>query len=158
MILSRRSVAGSARVNQTVCSSHHRSGSLAQGGHHQEKDRKNEEGDMSTTVKLGKTEPSIGVREEVVIVPWYREGLGAQEPILLTFRCIVRSSKKLSRYYIDSVDFVGKDPFSIKRFRFHKKGLDAAIRLALSHTYDVELSQIGKINRMVMWYYNAMDA
>ena len=113
---------------------------------------------MSTTVKLGKTEPSIGVKEEVVIIPWYREGLGAQEPILLTFRCIVRSSKKLSRFYIDSVDFVGKDPFSIKRFRFHKKGLDAAIRLALSHIYGVELSHIGRINRMVMWYYDAMDA
>ena len=127
-------------------------------GLHQGKDRKNEEGDMSTTVKLGKTEPSIGVREEVVIVPWYREGLGAQEPTLLTFRCIIRSSKKLSRFYIDSVDFVGKDPFSIKRFRFHKKGLDAAIRLALSHIYDVELSHIGRINRMVMWYYDAMDA
>ena len=158
MTVSRRSVAGSARVNPIVGSSHRPSDFWAVDGPHQEKDRKIEEGDMSTTVKLGKTEPSIGVREEVVIVPWYREGLGAQEPTLLTFRCIIRSSKKLSRYYIDSVDYVGKDPFSIKRFRFHKKGLDAAIRLALSHTYDVELSQIGKINRMVMWYYDAMDA
>ena len=113
---------------------------------------------MSTAAKIGKTEPSIEIKEEVVIVPWYREGLGAQEPILLTFRCIVRSSKKLSRFYIDSVDYVGKDPFSIKRFRFHKKGLDVAIRLALSHIYDVELSQIGRLNRMVMWYYDDMDA
>ena len=158
MTLSRRSVAGSARVNPIVCSSHRLSDFWAVDGPHQEKDRKIEEGEMSTTEKLGKTEPSIGVREEVGIIPLYREGLGAQEPTLLTFRCIIRSSKKLSRFYIDSVDFVGKDPFSIKRFRFHKKGLDAAIRLALSHTYDVELSQIGKINRMVMWYYDAMDA
>ena len=158
MILSRRSVVGSARANPIACSSHRPSGSLAVDGHHQEKDRKNEEGDMSTTAKINKAEPSIEIKEEVVIVPWYREGLGAQEPILLTFRCIVRSSKKLSRFYIDSVDFVGKDPFSIKRFRFHKKGLDVAIRLALSHIYDVELSQIGRLNRMVMWYYDAMDA
>ena len=146
------------RTNTQRVPSHRPSGFLAVDGLHQGKDRKIEEGDMSTTVKLGKTEPSIGVREEVVIVPWYREGLGAQEPTLLTFRCIIRSSKKLSRFYIDSVDFVGKDPFSIKRFRFHKKGLDAAIRLALSHIYDVELSHIGRINRMVMWYHDAMDA
>ena len=113
---------------------------------------------MLATAKLGRTATSMEVREEVVTIPWYQEGLGEQEPTILTFRCIIRPSRGLTRFYIDSVDFVGEDPLSITRLRYHKKGMSRAIRAALSDIYDVELARIGNIDRRVMWYYNAMNA
>jgi len=115
---------------------------------------------MSTTVKLGTTDASMemGVREEVVIIPWYQEGLGEQEPELLSFRCLIRPSKRHSRFYIDGVDFVGEDPFSIGRVRFHKKGLIAEIRIAISNIYEVELDRIGRIDGRVMWYHDTINA
>jgi len=119
---------------------------------------------MSTTVKLGQTDAStgMGIREEVITIPWYQEGLGEQEPILLSFRCLIRPryfiSKGHSLFYIDGVDFVGEDPFSIERVRFHKKGLVSEIRIALSNIYDVELDRIGRIDGRVMWYHDTINA
>ena len=94
----------------------------------------------------------MNIQEHIVVIPWYREGLGAQEPIHLEFLCTIRPLANSARFMIDAVDFIGLDPFRMAGFGRHKMKLRNKIRVELAKIYEVDLRQIGNIESAVMWY------
>ena len=94
----------------------------------------------------------MNVHESVITVPWYREGPGEQEPMLLEFRCSVRPMSKGKRFIVDAVDSTGPDPFVIPGFSHHKSQLQRTLRTMIAELYAVEVEQVGHIHYGVMWY------
>jgi hypothetical protein len=94
----------------------------------------------------------MDIHESVITVPWYREGPGEQEPLLLEFRCSVRPMSNGKRFTVDAVESTGPDPFIIPGFSHYKTRLRFAVRAKIAELYDVEVEQIVNIQHGVMWY------
>ena len=94
----------------------------------------------------------MNVHEPIITIPWYKEGLGEQEPIVLEFRCSVRPLAKGTRFIIDAVDSTGPDPFIIPRFSRRKAQLQKILRAGIAELYAVEVENVGRIKNTVMWY------
>jgi len=94
----------------------------------------------------------MDIHESVITVPWYREGPGEQEPLLLEFRCSVRPMSRGKRFIVDAVESTGPDPFTIPGFSHHKTQLRFAVRARIAELYAVEVEQIRNIHHGVMWY------
>lgn len=94
----------------------------------------------------------MNVHEPIIAIPWYKEGLGEQEPILLEFRCSVRPMSKGTRFIVDAVDFTGADPFALRHFSRYKVQLQKVLRAGIAELYAVEVENVGRIKNTVMWY------
>ena len=92
------------------------------------------------------------IHESIITVPWYREGPGEQQPLLLNFRCSVRPLAKGTRFIVDAVDSTGPDPFIIPGFSHHKSQLVGTLRAMIAELYSVTVDQVGRIRYGVMWY------
>ena len=102
------------------------------------------------------------IREEIVTIPWYREGPGNQKPILMRFICMLKPFSQGTKFIVHGVDFYrtegrdahlyySGDPMNIPRLSVstNRKKLRYALAAALS---GVTGARIEHVSNTVMWY------